>query len=1123
MNQKNEEKIGVYVCHCGTNIAGNVNIEEVINYASNLPNVVLAKDYAYMCSDPGQDLIKNDIKEKGLTRVVVSSCSPLMHEVTFRKAVKEAGLNPYLCQMANIREQVSWVTEDTGKATEKAKRIITAAVRRVDFHEPLEAKEVPVNSNTLVVGGGIAGIEAALQIANSGKRVYLVEKEPTIGGHMAKFDKTFPTLDCAACILTPKMVAVGQHPNIELLSNSEIEDVEGYVGNFRVKVRKKARFVDEALCTGCGECVKNCPVELDSEFDEGLVKRNAIYRAFPQAVPNAFVIDKELQPCKAACPAGVGAPGYVMLTSQEKFKEALDLIKTKLPFPSICGRVCHRPCESACTRIDLDEPVAIAHIKRFVGDLELEMEAEEKIPEITRDERIAIVGAGPAGLTAAHDLRKMGYNVTIFESHPVTGGMMRLGIPEFRLPRKVLDKEISDIINMGIELKTNVSIGKDIKLGDLSNQGYRAIFLGIGAQKGQKLNIEGEDLDGVYQAVDFLRDINLGKKVELGNKVAVIGGGNAALDTARSALRCGAKEVSILYRRSRIEMPAEPEWEVDETMREGVEIEYRVAPKRILGKDGKVAGLECIKIALKGVTVKGRRRKTEFIEGSEYLIEVDNVISAIGQSVDTSVLANTELELTAWGTIESDPVTLETSREGVFSGGDAVIGAATVIEAVAAGKEAAISIDRYIKGEDLREGRGEKVKPVEVSIEGLEKKERINMPLLSLEERAGNFKEVELGYTKKMAVEEAKRCLICGVCSECLECVKLCEAKAIDHWMKDQYLNLDVGAIIIATGFNLFDCKKTERYGYKKFDNVINSLEFERLCHASGPTGGKILLKDGKAPQSIAILHCIGSRDTNFNEYCSRVCCMYSMKFAHLVREKVPEAKIYEFYIDLRAFGKGYEEFYKRVLNEDVIFIRGKGAEVTDVYETLKERGKLIVKCEDTLLGMVRRIPVDLVILGAGLEPRRDASEVAKLFSISRSKDGFFLEKHPKLAPVDTANAGIHIAGACQGPKDIPDTVAQGAAAAAGALSMIDLGRVEIEPITSSINEEVCGACKTCIALCPYSAIEFDKEKNVSVVNEVLCKGCGTCVAACPSGAAQQNGFTDKQIYAELEGALSLF
>jgi heterodisulfide reductase subunit A len=357
----------------------------------------------------------------------------------------------------------------------------------------------------------------------------------------------------------------------------------------------------------------------------------------------------------------------------------------------------------------------------------------------------------------------------------------------------------------------------------------------------------------------------------------------------------------------------------------------------------------------------------------------------------------------------------------------------------------------------------------------------------------------------------------CGVCQ------RFCQAGAINYDMEDEEEEIEVGAVTLATGFQPFDCSRVAQYGYGRLDNVISGLEFEQMCNAGGPTGGQVLLKTGQPPQSVAIFHCVGSRDENYNEYCSRICCMAALKFAHLVREKMG-AKVYEFYIDMRAFGKGYEEFYKRCMEEDVVFIRGKGAEVTNVAETPEEKGKLIVRCEDTLLGIVRRIPVDMVILAAALEPRSDAAEVARLFSINRSKDGFFLERHPKLAPVETASDGIFIAGTCQGPKDIPDSVAQGAAAAAAALALIDTGKVEIEPITAVIDEALCGGCKVCLDLCSYSAIEFistNTTTGVAQVNEVLCKGCGVCVAACPSGAAQARHFSDQQILAEIEGILA--
>jgi len=355
----------------------------------------------------------------------------------------------------------------------------------------------------------------------------------------------------------------------------------------------------------------------------------------------------------------------------------------------------------------------------------------------------------------------------------------------------------------------------------------------------------------------------------------------------------------------------------------------------------------------------------------------------------------------------------------------------------------------------------------------------------------------------------------------CKVCATVCPRDAVDHAMEDQFEELEVGAILIATGHDVIDCSEMLRYGYGLYDNVITGLEFEKLSHATSPTGGRILMADGEPPKSVAILHCIGSRDENHKEYCSRVCCMYSLKFAHLVREKTG-AEVYELYIDMRSAGKGYEEFYKRNLEEDVVFIRGKGSEVTNWPESPEEAGKLVVKCEDTLLGTVRRVPVDMVILSPALQARADAVRVAQTFGLGCSRDGFFLEQHPKLGPVQTASDGIFIAGTCQGPKDIPDSVAQGAAAAANILSLVDRGSVVIEPITSVIEETTCGGCRLCISVCPYDAASFDEAKKVSVVDEAACKGCGTCVAVCPSGAAQQRFFEDAEIMAEIDGLLSL-
>jgi heterodisulfide reductase subunit A len=909
-----------------------------------------------------------------------------------------------------------------------------------------EAQKQPA---ALVIGAGIAGIQAALDIGNAGFKVYLVERDPSVGGHMAQLDKTFPTLDCSACILTPKMVDVASHPNIELLTYSEALHVDGEVGAFRARVLKKARYVEIAKCTGCGDCAKVCPVTLPSEFDMEMADRHAIYIPFPQAVPNKYTIDKRgWPPCKDACPAHIDVQGYVALIGQGKLAEALALVRRTIPFPGIIGRICNHPCETACNRGEYDEPIAICALKRFLADVE-EGPAPVPVLETRRNQTVAIVGAGPAGLAAAHDLALEGYGVTVFEGLPVAGGMLAVGIPDYRLPRAVLNREIARIRSLGVQLELNTPVGGKggPSLDDLHSD-HDAVFVAIGAHQERQLRIVGEDLEGVAPGAVFLRKLNLGQPVVVGRRVAVVGGGNVAIDAARSALRLGAESVTIVYRRSRAEMPASA-WEIEDAEEEGIHFHFLANPVRILGENGRVLGLECIRMELGEPDSSGRRRPIP-IEGSDFGLAVDMVIPAIGQTPDLGSMGGSGLPVTRWGTLAADPDTLATHVPGIFAGGDAVSGPGTAIEAIAAGKRAARSIHRYLQGKEVVALKdGPRVVPLEeVDLRRARRQARVALPRLTPGTRIQGFAEVELRLGEEQAIAEALRCLNCGVCSECRQCEVACQALAINHDMSDEVIELDAGAIVVATGFDTFDARQKPEFGYGHYPNVISGLEFERLASASGPTAGKIQL-NGTVPKEIVFVHCVGSRDKlGGEEYCSRICCMYTAKQAHLAHNKIAGAKVTVFHMDVRAFGKGFEEFYDRVRAEGITYRRGNPSEI------YKRGGKLVVRAEDTLLGKTVEVPADLVVLATGVQSRADADQMAEMLGLEFSEDGFFAELHPELRPVDTKQKGIFLAGTCQAPKDIPDTVAQAKAAAAGAIVELTQLRREIEASENAAEHE---------------------------------------------------------------------
>jgi heterodisulfide reductase subunit A-like polyferredoxin len=787
-----------------------------------------------------------------------------------------------------------------------------------------------------------------------------------------------------------------------------------------------------------------CPVELPSEYDQGLATRRAAYKKYPQAIPGAFAIQKEDKaPCRLACPAGLNVQGYVQMVKEGKYKEALEIIMEDLPLPGVLGRICPHGCEEACRRSEKDEPVAIRDLKRLASDrFDPRQIKIECLP--SRPEKVAIIGSGPAGLSAAYHLARKGVQSTIFEALPQAGGMLRVGIPEHRLPRKILDQEIELITRLGVEIRTNTPLGADLTVDDLFNKGYKAVYLAIGAHKGSELGIPGEEAQGVRQGVDFLRELNLSGRAKVGKKVAIIGGGNVAIDVARSAVRLGAEEVHIVYRRTRAEMPA---WEEERVAAEaeGVKISYLSAPQEILTGDGRVVGIRCIRMELGEPDSSGRRRPIP-IPRSEYEMEADQIIPAIGQIPDLSALEGMAgLSFSRWGTVEADTVTYATGRDGVFAGGDLQTGPWIAIGAVAAGREAAESIVRYLDGRDLAEGRkpASNDHPTYRPIPEEEpKKKRRPMSVLPVKERQGNFKEVELGYEEFTGREEAGRCLNCGYCCECYQCVAACGPHAVTletHRQQTRTIELEVGSVILAPGFVAFDPSRYETYNYAHHPNILTSLEFERILSASGPTMGHLVRpSDEKEPQKIAWLQCVGSRDINRCDhgYCSSVCCMYAIKEAVIAKEHAKEEiDCAIFFMDMRTHGKEFERYYDSAREKQgVRFIRSR----VHTIDPLADTGDLVLQYtkED---GEQVEERFDMVVLSVGMETPEETLALAERLGLSLT-EGQYCATLP-FTPVSTSKDGIYVCGAFQGPKDIPQSVTEASAAACAAAMDLSSGR----------------------------------------------------------------------------------
>ncbi len=893
--------------------------------------------------------------------------------------------------------------------------------------------------DALVIGGGIAGMESAINLGDMGYRVLLVEKEPSVGGKMILLSKVFPTLDCASCISTPKMALAASHPNIDLKVYSEVKNIRrNENGTFKATIVKNPTFVDFAKCTGCQDCEKVCSVTVPDNFNYDLVSRRAAYIAFPQAVPKKAVIEREgTSPCTYACPAGIKANGYISLARRGDFEKAFNLIMEDAPLVGSLGRACYAPCQPECTREKIGGAPEIKLLKRFIADWYYERHPEPEYgpPAEKSGKRVAIVGSGPSGLTAAYFLAKKGHETVIFEAAVEPGGMLRLGLPPYRLPKHTVDRDIKNVTALGVEIRPGVAIES---ISKLRGEGYDAVFLAVGAAVSKRLGIEGDGLRDVVGGIEFLIAAHAGGNFDIAGKhIAVIGGGNVAIDVARTARRLGAASVAIVYRRTREEMPASRD-EIHDALAEGVTLDTGLAPKRVIGSNGRVTGVEFVRsvstIGADGV------RTLRYDERRVKSIAADIVCVAVGQEQPTSAFAREGIALNPNGTIAVDPASLTTSVEGVFAGGDVVLGPATIVQAIGQAKRAAFSIDRWLRGETLEGIEFEPRLPATNKEAVLAR--QTAYPSVHVERREivshlriKDFSEVQEPLTEEEALASASNCLNCGICSECHQCKIVCPADAVDFDMRAEEREVEVGSVVVSTGFRLFPGELMERYGFGKYRNVVTAMQMDRLVAPTRPFNYVMRPGDGKRPANIAYVFCAGSRDrTVGNPICSRVCCMYSIKQAQLLLGALPVADITMYYIDIRAFGKGYEEFYEQTKAMGVRFVKGKVAKIAE-----KEGGDLVLRYEDIDGGgTIREAEHDMVVLSVGFTPNPEFMRLFDGGSLEADDLFFIREPEEHVNPAKTSIEGVFAAGAATGPMDIPDTILHSGAAAAQAASYIE-------------------------------------------------------------------------------------
>ncbi len=886
--------------------------------------------------------------------------------------------------------------------------------------------------DVLVVGSGIGGMESALKLGDMGYKVLIVEKEPSIGGRMVLLSKVFPTLDCASCIATPKMAAAAHHGNVTVWTDAEVAEVsrDGN-GLLHAQVHRNPRFVDLGACTGCKQCEEACTVAVPDEWNGGMVSRRAAYIPYPQAIPQKALIERPgTSPCTDACPAGIKAHGYVSLVRSGLYEQAYQLVLDATPLVGTLGAACYAPCEAACTRSEREGPVAIRRIKQFVAERH---EALDGGPHLTPAEpngkHVAIVGSGPAGLTAAWQLARGGYAVHIFEAADQAGGFLRQAIPAYRLPVEVLDRDIENVTSVGVEISTGMPIHD---LTALKAEGYDAVLVATGTPCSRVLGASGEHLDGVEPGLEFLRRVREGQTPDLkGKRVVVVGGGNVAIDAARTAVRLGADRTLLAYRRCRDDMPAHPH-EVDDALTEGVEVSCQIAPVAALGNDrGHVIALRCQRMTAGEPDASGRRRP-EPIPGSEFEMACDYVICAIGLEPALGELSGT-LKAADNGTAVVDPRTLQGTAEWLFAAGDVVSGASDIAHAVGQGRRAAYMIDRWLQGEELgsfpvlddRLPAVDRTAVLDRQQAYARREPQLPPPALAV--APNDFARLEPSITEAEAREAAGRCLDCGVCSECGQCLTACPAHAIDLGARGHDQAIEVGAVVVATGYRLFAADAKPQYGYGRFANVITGMQMERLLSPTRPYPSVLRPSDGRIPARIAYVMCTGSRDESVgNPLCSKFCCMYSIKQNQLIMGVLRFAEVTVHYVDMRAVGKGYDEFFEQAKGMGVTFTKGR---VASVRETAG--GNLVLRYEDVDHGgIISEADYDLVVLAVGVQPNRDADRLFAGDGVVLDDFDYVDEVDEDFSPAATSIPGVFVAGAVSGPRDIPESILHAGAAA---------------------------------------------------------------------------------------------